>query len=213
MRAAYLHIQHVQMQSQHRIPKPEPQLFKICLCKLGCSPIKSASENKLLNSLWLNHTQMCTDACFNQPSSPFLSFPSSNLYSKKESMTVKCRCCKCTACSLTEKQLVALCRQLRCLPASNGTHETDGEPLGCKNDPDICMCTQTHSKHSTSHRRQTTLWWRNTQHSSGVATCTYTHQGDLSTGGRATLLHLCLQASAENVLEQHICPQLNTCVR
>lgn len=136
---------------------------------------------------------------------PFLvSFPSTNLLvcRIKESVT--------TYTYLTEKQLAALCPQLRRLPASNETHETDGEPLSCINDPEICMCTQTHCKHTKSHSRQTTLGWTNTRHSSVVATHThiYTHQVDLSTGGQTTLIHLCRQASAENVPEQHIRPVL-----
>lgn len=101
---------------------------------------------------------------------PFLvSFPSTNLLvcRIKESVT--------TYTYLTEKQLAALCPQLRRLPASNETHETDGEPLSCINDPEICMCTQTHCKHTKSHSRQTTLGWTNTRHSSVVATHTHLH--------------------------------------
>lgn len=131
--------------------------------------------------------------------------PAFFVYSKELSMTTKCLCCKRTACRyLTETQLAALCPQLRCLPVSNGIHETDGEPLSCRNDPEICMCTQTHCKLTRSRSRQTTLGRTNTRHSSGVAACIYTHQCDLSTGGQTTLMHLCLQASAENVLEKHM---------
>lgn len=61
--------------------------------------------------------------------------------------------------SPTEKQVVALCSQLKCLPATDGIHESFIRRwrLSPTGDPHICMRTQTQSKRTSRHGRQMTL--------------------------------------------------------
>lgn len=127
-------------------------------------------------------------------------------------------CCKCTTYAyLSEKQLTALCLQLHCLPASNGTHESFIRRRTMSpyiNDQEICMRTQTHKK-----PQQTNDFWAD-KYSTFLRVAThahiYWHQGglvviDTSFNWRANDIDLCFQSSAKNILEQVICPLVDPC--
>ena len=105
--------------------------------------------------------------------------------------------------------------QQLCLPASNGTHESFIRRRTMSpyiNDQEICMRTQTHKK-----PQQTNDFWAD-KYSTFLRVAThahiYWHQGglvDTSFNWRANDIDLCLQSSAENILEQVICPLVDPC--
>lgn len=96
--------------------------------------------------------------------------------SLRKSATAKGLCRRLTTYIYrVEKQLAALCPQLRRLPAGNGMHESfirGGEPLSVISDLEICMHTQIHRKYKEAAKDSTFL--------AGGCKHIYTHQGGLA---------------------------------
>lgn len=105
-----------------------------------------------------------------------------------------------------EKQLEALCPQLRRLPACNGMHESfirGGEPLSVISDLEICMRTQTHHKCKSTgggQRLKIPRWWLQTHLNTpgwpGLQCCHH------STRRQKIWMHLCFDSFAENVFQK-----------